>query len=82
LSADKLVFVKPLMVVGAVLVAFGVLALIAQTGIVGYTSQDKLPHDGDTHITVKQERILSISPLWSGLALAAGTTLMIVAARK
>jgi hypothetical protein len=70
------------MLVGAVLVAFGVLALIAQTGIVGYTSQDKLPHEGEAHITVKQEKILSISPLWAGLTLAAGATLMIVAARK
>jgi hypothetical protein len=74
--------VKPLILFGAVLVALGILALIAQTGIIGYTSQDKLPHDGETQINLKQERILSISPLWAGLALAAGTTLMIIAARK
>jgi hypothetical protein len=74
--------VKPLMLFGALFVTLGILALIAQSGIVGYTSQDKLPHDGEARITVKEEKILSISPLWSGLALAAGATLMIVAARK
>jgi hypothetical protein len=70
------------MLLGGALVAFGVLALIAQTGIIRYTSQDKLPHDGEAQLTLKQEKILSISPLWAGLALAAGATLMIVAARK
>jgi hypothetical protein len=70
------------MLLGAVLVALGILALIAQTGIIRYAGHDKLPHDGETHITVKQETILSISPLWAGLALAAGATLMIAAARK
>jgi hypothetical protein len=73
---------KPLMLLGALLVTLGILALIAESGVVRYTSDDKLPHDGKTHITVKEEKILSISPLWAGLALAAGATLMIVAARK
>jgi hypothetical protein len=71
------------MLIGALLVAFGVVALIANSGVFSYTSHKDLPHgSGEAHIRVKQEKMISISPLLSGVALAAGVTLMLVAARK
>jgi hypothetical protein len=73
--------VKPLMAIGAILAALGFLGLLARSGIV-YTSRDKVPHDARLHITVKQEKVLSIPPLVAGATLAAGVILMIVAARK
>jgi hypothetical protein len=72
---------KPLMWVGALLTAFGILSLAFLSGI-HYVSHEKFPRDGETQVTVKQERILTIPPLVSGLALAGGLALMVVAARK
>ena len=67
--------------VGAFLTAFGILALLFLSGI-RYTSHEKFPRDGEVQVTVKQEKILTIQPVVSGLALIGGLTLMIVAARK
>jgi len=67
--------------IGALLTAFGILALAFLSGI-HYISHEKLPRNGETQVTVKQERILTIPPLVSGLALAGGLALMVVAARK
>jgi hypothetical protein len=69
------------MLAGALLTAFGILALAFLSGI-RYTSSEKLPRDGAVQVTVKQEKILSIPPVVSGLALAGGLVLMIVAARE
>jgi len=67
--------------IGALLTAFGILALAFLSGI-HYISHEKLPRNCETQVTVKQERILTIPPLVSGLALAGGLALMVVAARK
>jgi hypothetical protein len=67
--------------VGALLTAFGILALVFLSGI-HYTSQEKFPRDGKVQVTVNEEKIVSIPPVVSGLALAGGLALMIVAARK
>ena len=73
--------VKPLMFAGALLTAFGILAL-AFLGGIHYTSHDKFPRNGEVQVIVKEEKIITIPPLVSGLALAGGLALMIVAARK
>ena len=67
--------------VGALLTAFGILALVFLGGI-HYTSREKFPRDSKVQVTVKEEKIVSIPPVVSGLALAGGLALMIVAARK
>ena len=67
--------------IGALLTAFGILALAFLSGI-HYISHEALPRDGEVKVTVKQEKILTIPPLVSGLALAGGLALMVVAARK
>ena len=69
------------MFAGALLTAFGILALAFLSGI-RYTSSEKFPRDGAVQVTVKQEKVVSIPPAVSGLALAGGLALMIVAARK
>ena len=73
--------VKPLMWVGALLTAFGILGLAFLSGI-RYVSHEKFPRDGKVQVTVKEDKTVSIPPVVSGLALAGGLALMIVAARK
>ena len=67
--------------IGALLTAFGILALAFLSGI-RFISHEKLPRDGEVKVTVRQEKIISISPVVSGLALVGGLALMIVAARE
>jgi hypothetical protein len=67
--------------VGAVLAAFGILALAFQSGF-HYTSSEKFPQDGATQVAAKQERVVSFPPVVGGLALAGGVGLMLIAARK
>jgi hypothetical protein len=69
------------MFAGALLTAFGILALAFLSGI-HYVSHEKFPRDGEVQVTVKEEKVLTIPPVVSGLALAGGLALMIVAARK
>jgi hypothetical protein len=69
------------MFTGALLTALGILALTFASGI-HYNSHEKFPRDGEVQITVKEEKVLSIPPVVSGLALAGGLAMMIVAARK
>ena len=69
------------MFAGALLTAFGILAL-AFLGGIHYTSREKFPRDSEVQVTVKEEKVLTIPPVVSGLAIAGGLVLMIVAARK
>jgi len=73
--------VKPLMWLGAVLAAFGILALAFQSGF-HYTSNEKFPQDGQTQVAAKEEKVVSFSPVVAGLALVGGVGLMLIAARK
>ena len=72
---------KPLMWIGALLTAFGILALAFLSGI-RFISHEKLPRNSEVKVTVTQEKILTVPPVVSGLALVGGLALMIVAARK
>ena len=71
-----------MMLFGALLVALGILGLLAQSGLIRYKSDKEVPHDSQSHLTVKEDKVASIPPLVAGLTLAAGAGLMIVAARK
>ena len=73
--------VKPLMFAGALLTAFGILALAFLSGI-HYTTHEKFPRNGEVQVIVKEEKVVTIPPLVSGLALVGGLALMIIAARK
>jgi hypothetical protein len=69
------------MFAGALLTAFGILALAFLSGI-HYTSHEKFLRDGEVQVTVKEEKVLTIPPVVSGLVLVGGLALMIVAARE
>jgi hypothetical protein len=69
------------MLVGALLTAFGILALAFQSGF-RYQSSERLPQDGAAQVTATQEKVVSIPPVVGGLAAIGGLCLMIIAARK
>ena len=69
------------MLFGAILTALGIVALVFRSGI-HYTAEETAPHEGKVKITAPAERVVSISPVVGGLALAAGIGCMIAAARK
>ena len=72
---------KPLMLIGALLTAAAILALLFHNGI-HYIGREKYPRTGDVQVTVKQEKFVSVPPVFGGLALASGVILMVLAARK
>jgi hypothetical protein len=69
------------MLVGAILTAFGIVALAFQSGI-HYTSREKFPTEGSTQVIVKQEKVISVPPVIGVAALAGGLVIMILAARR
>jgi len=69
------------MLIGAFLTAAGIIGLLFGKGI-HYTSREKYPRDGPVQVITKQEKIVSIPPVLSGLAIASGILLMVIAARK
>ena len=72
---------KPLTLAGAILTAFGIIALLFASGI-RYTSKEKFPRDSSTQVVVKQEKVVSIPPAIAGLAVIGGFALMVLGARK
>ena len=71
---------KPVTLVGVVLIILGVLALAYQ-GIT-YTTREKVVDLGPLKITADQDKNIPLPPIVGVLALAAGVTLVIVGARK
>ena len=72
---------KPLMLAGVVLTALGIIALVFASGI-HYTARETRPHDSDTQVIAKQDKIVSIPPVIAALAVVGGFGLMLVASRK
>ena len=71
---------KPLMIVGIVLIALGVIALAYQ-GIT-YTTKEKVVDIGPLKVEASREKTIPLPPVLGGVAIAAGVVLMIVAARR
>ena len=69
------------MLIGAIVAAFGIMALALQSGF-HVTSHERAPRDASTQLTATNEKVVSVSPVVGGLALAAGVMLMIIAAKK
>jgi hypothetical protein len=69
------------MFAGALLTAFGIIGL-AFLGGIHYTTHEKFPRNSEVQVVVKEEKVVTIPPLVSGLALVGGLALMIIAARK
>jgi hypothetical protein len=68
------------MLIGIVLIALGVIALVYQ-GIT-YTTREKVVDLGPLKITAQKEKTIPLPPILGGLALAGGIVLVVVAARK
>ena len=71
---------KPLTVVGLVLIVLGLVALAYQ-GIT-YTSKEKVVDIGPLKVEATKERTIPLPPVLGGVAVAAGVILMIAGARR
>lgn len=71
---------KPISIVGVILIALGVLALIYQ-GIT-YTKRDTIVDLGPIHATAEHQKTVPVSPIVGIVAVAAGAALLIAGARK
>ncbi len=71
---------KPIVLIGVVLIVFGVVALVYQ-GIT-YTTREKVLQIGPLEATEKKEKTIPLPPLLGGIALAGGVVLVIVGARR
>ena len=71
---------KPITVIGIVLLVLGALALAYQG--INYTHQEKVIDIGPIHATAEKHERIPLPPVIGGLALAGGIVLMIVGARQ
>lgn len=71
---------KPLMMIGILLIVLGGLGLAYQG--FNYTHQEKVLDVGPIHATAEKQEHVSIPPLLGGLALLGGIVLVIAGSRK
>ena len=71
---------KPIMLVGIVLIILGIVALTYQ-GIT-YTTREKVLQIGPLEATKKTEKTIPLPPLLGGIALGAGILLIIIGSKK
>ena len=73
---------KPMMLVGIVLIILGV-AVLAYHGInITYTTREKVLEIGPLEATKKTEKTIPLPPLLGGVALAAGIVLVIMGSKR
>ncbi len=71
---------KPIMVIGIILIILGVFALAYQ-GIT-YTTREKVIDLGPIQATKKTQKTIPLPPILGGAALACGIVLVVVGSRK
>ena len=71
---------KPILLIGIVLIALGVVALAYQG--ISYTSREKIIDIGPIHATADTKKTIPLSPVLGGVALAGGIVLVIVGAKN
>jgi hypothetical protein len=71
---------KPVTIVGVILIVLGVVALAYQ-GIT-YTTSEKVVDLGPLKVEAKREKTIPLPPVLGGLALVGGIVLVIVGARR
>jgi len=71
---------KPLAIVGVLLILVGVAALVYQS--VKYTSRETVIDIGPVHATAERERTLPLPPLVGIAVVAGGVALLVIGMRK
>jgi hypothetical protein len=71
---------KPIAIIGVVLVALGLVALVAQG--IPYTSHDTVIDIGPVHATADRQKTLPLSPAVGIVAAASGVILLAAGMRK
>jgi uncharacterized membrane protein len=71
---------KPLMIVGIVLIVLGVVMLAV--GGITYTDTEKVLDLGPIEATAEREKTIPLSPLAGGAAVIAGVVLVITGSRR
>ena len=71
---------KPLTIVGIVLIILGVIALAYQG--ISYTTTEKVVDVGPLKVEAKKEKTIPLPPVLGGVAVAAGVILLIAGARS
>jgi hypothetical protein len=71
---------KPIAIVGVVLVVLGLVALVAQG--VSYTSHETVIDIGPVHATADRQKTLPLSPALGIVAAASGVILLVAGMRK
>ena len=71
---------KPISIVGMVLVALGLVALVYQG--INYTSRETVVDIGPIHATADRQKTLPLPPVLGIVAVAGGVALLIAGARK
>ena len=71
---------RPGTVIGALLILAGVIAL--SVGRFSFTTRDRVAEVGPVQVTTEHERSVPLSPVLSGLAIAAGVVLIVASSRK
>jgi len=71
---------RPITLIGIVLVVLGALALAYQG--ISYTRQEKVLDIGPIHATAEKRERIPLPPVVGGLALAGGIVLLAMGARK
>jgi len=71
---------KPVMIIGLILIVLGVVALAYQ-GIT-YTAREKIIDIGPLEASTNTKKTIPLSPLFGGLSLAGGIVLVIIGRKK
>ena len=71
---------KPITLIGVVLLVLGALALAYQG--ISYTHQEKVLDIGPIHATAEKHERIPLPPIIGGLGLVGGVVLLVVGARK
>ena len=71
---------KPIMLIGIVLIVLGVVALAYQG--ISYTSREKFIDIGPIQATHEIKKTIPLSPILGGVALAGGIVLVVIGAKK
>ncbi len=71
---------KPIVVVGIVLIVFG-LAVLAYQGIT-YTTREKVIEVGPVEVTAEKEKTVRLPPILGAAAVGTGLVLVVVGSRR